>query len=98
MAELPRLNGIYQGPGRGAGRVYRLRPNGRAGRRVPAVRRLNFEAEHAPYDISGLVDSLQSLLDRRQIAEERFEVTLFSESALKKDWLLPEEDEAWRNL
>jgi len=26
------------------------------------------------------------------------EITLASESALAKDWLLPEEDEAWANL
>jgi len=26
------------------------------------------------------------------------ETSLFSESSLKKDWLKPEEDEAWKNL
>lgn len=31
-------------------------------------------------------------------ADERFEAALLSESALRRDWLLPEEDEAWRNL
>lgn len=30
--------------------------------------------------------------------EERFEATLLSESTLGKDWLKPEEDEAWRDL
>ena len=35
---------------------------------------------------------------KSKATEERFEATLLSESALRKDWLLPEEDEAWRNL
>ena len=26
------------------------------------------------------------------------ETLIFSENSLKKDWLLPEEDEAWQNL
>lgn len=29
---------------------------------------------------------------------ESLETTLLSESSLKKDWLRPEEDEAWKNL
>ena len=29
---------------------------------------------------------------------EILETTLLSESSLKKDWLRPEEDEAWKNL
>jgi hypothetical protein len=35
---------------------------------------------------------------KSRVVEERFEAALLSESALRKDWLLPEEDEAWRNL
>ena len=31
-------------------------------------------------------------------AEEKLEVSMLSESALQKDWLRPEEDEAWRDL
>lgn len=31
-------------------------------------------------------------------AREKLEVTLLSESSLQKDWLRPEEDEAWRDL
>ena len=31
-------------------------------------------------------------------SQERFESALLSESALQKDWLLPEEDEAWQDL
>jgi hypothetical protein len=28
--------------------------------------------------------------------KEKYEITVASESLLKKDWLKPEEDEAWR--
>ena len=35
---------------------------------------------------------------KQKVAEERFETALLSETALGKDWLRPEEDEAWRNL
>jgi hypothetical protein len=30
--------------------------------------------------------------------QEKFESALLSESALQKDWLKPEEDEAWQHL
>lgn len=30
--------------------------------------------------------------------QEKLEIPVLSESSLKKDWLLPEEDEAWRHL
>ena len=29
---------------------------------------------------------------------EKLDVAIMSESSLKKDWLKPEEDEAWQNL
>jgi hypothetical protein len=29
---------------------------------------------------------------------EKIEIVIASESSLKKDWLRPEEDEAWQNL
>ena len=35
---------------------------------------------------------------KAKASEDRSEVTLLSESALGEDWLLPEEDEAWRSL
>jgi len=31
-------------------------------------------------------------------AQEKLEITLLSEPSLQKDWLKPEEDEAWRDL
>jgi hypothetical protein len=32
------------------------------------------------------------------LVKEKIETLTISESALKKDWLKPEEDEAWQNL
>ena len=29
---------------------------------------------------------------------QKLDITIMSESALEKDWLRPEEDEAWQNL
>ena len=33
-----------------------------------------------------------------KVLEQKMETAIASESSLKKDWLRPEEDEAWRNL
>ena len=33
-----------------------------------------------------------------KIIKERMNIAMASESSLKKDWLKPEEDEAWQNL
>ncbi|OGP58504.1 MAG: DUF2281 domain-containing protein [Deltaproteobacteria bacterium RBG_13_61_14] len=46
---------------------------------------------------------LEEVLDfvhflKTKTAQERLDTALASESSLKKDWLSPEEDEAWRNL
>ncbi len=35
---------------------------------------------------------------KTKIIKERMNITIASESSLKKDWLKPEEDEAWQNL
>ena len=35
---------------------------------------------------------------KAKIIKERLDTAIASESSLKKDWLRPEEDEAWRNL
>jgi hypothetical protein len=35
---------------------------------------------------------------KAKVARERMETALASESSLEKDWLLPEEDSAWRDL
>ncbi len=35
---------------------------------------------------------------KSQVTQEKLGTALLSETALKKDWLRPEEDEAWRDL
>jgi hypothetical protein len=35
---------------------------------------------------------------KSQTSQERFEAALLSETALRKDWLRPEEDKAWCDL
>ena len=35
---------------------------------------------------------------KSQASQERFEAALLSETALRKDWLRPEDDEAWCDL
>ncbi len=47
--------------------------------------------------------SLQQVLDfvqflKTRASRERLETALLSESSLQKDWLKPEEDEAWQSL
>jgi hypothetical protein len=55
------------------------------------------EMEHAPERL------LHELLDfarflKHKSLNERRETALASENVLAKDWLRPEEDDAWRNL
>jgi len=35
---------------------------------------------------------------KSKIIKERLDIAIASESSLKKDWLKPEEDEAWQSL
>jgi hypothetical protein len=35
---------------------------------------------------------------KTKIIKERLDAAIASESSLKKDWMKPEEDEAWQNL
>jgi len=35
---------------------------------------------------------------KSRIVKEGLDISIASESSLKKDWLKPEEDEAWQNL
>lgn len=35
---------------------------------------------------------------KTKIIKERLDTAIASESSLKKDWLLPEEDKAWQSL
>ncbi len=57
--------------------------------------------------ISEIAQVPESLLDevldfvhflKTKIIKERLDIAIASESSLKKDWLKPEEDEAWQNL
>ena len=46
---------------------------------------------------------LEEVLDfvhflKTKITKERLDTAIASESSLKKDWLKPEEDEAWQSL
>lgn len=55
------------------------------------------EIEQVPEPLlEEVLDFLRFLKTKR--AHEKLEVSVLSESSLQKDWLRPEEDEAWRDL
>jgi hypothetical protein len=55
------------------------------------------EIEHVPEPLlEEVLDFVRFLKSKRM--QEKLEITLVSESSLKKDWLRPEEDEAWEHL
>lgn len=57
---------------------------------------LRNEIEHLPDDfVAEILDFVQFLKEKHM---RKTEALILSESSLKKDWLLPEEDEAWKNL
>ena len=62
------------------------------------------EKEAVVHEIEELpLSLLQEVLNfirflKARVAQERLETALLSETALQKDWLRPEEDEAWRDL
>jgi hypothetical protein len=55
------------------------------------------ELAKTPDDALAVVLSFIQFLNATQ-AQETMETALLSESALGKDWLLPEEEEAWQHL
>ncbi len=58
---------------------------------------LHKEIDTLPDEFAGeLLDFLRFLKEKH--VKEHIEATLLSESSLKKDWLLPDEDEAWQDL
>ena len=58
---------------------------------------LLYEIEQVPEPFLGeVLDFVQFL--KTKIAKERMNIAIASESSLKKDWLKPEEDEAWQSL
>jgi len=55
------------------------------------------EIEQVPEPL--LEQVLEFLLSlKSQYQQEKLEITMMSESSLAKDWLSPEEDEAWKDL
>ncbi len=55
------------------------------------------EIEQVPEPLlKEVLDFVRFLKGKRM--REKLETSLLSESSLKKDWLKPEEDEAWRDL
>ena len=55
------------------------------------------EIEKLPENLKDeLLDYIQYL--KSKAAKEKYDLALVSESSLQKDWLKPEEDEAWNDL
>jgi hypothetical protein len=55
------------------------------------------EIEQTPeFLLEEVLDFLQFIKVKH--IQEKSEITLLSESSLEKDWLKPEEDEAWQDL
>ncbi len=58
---------------------------------------LIYEIEHIPEQfLDEVIDFIQFL--KTKIIKERIETAIASETSLKKDWLQPKEDEAWKDL
>jgi hypothetical protein len=55
------------------------------------------EIEEVPEPFLGEVLDFVNFL-KGKLAREKLDVTIMSESSLGKDWLKPEEDEAWQDL
>lgn len=55
------------------------------------------EIEQMPDDLLDEVFDFLKVLQTKH-SQEKLEVSLLSESALARDWLRPEEDEAWQDL
>jgi hypothetical protein len=58
---------------------------------------LQNEIENLPDEYAGEIIDFIQFLKTKHTAEQR-DSLLLSESSLRKDWLLPEEDKAWENL
>ena len=55
------------------------------------------ELEHFPEPLLEEVISLIRVIKDKQ-KREKLSISILSESSLAKDWLRPEEDEAWKEL
>ena len=58
---------------------------------------LHKEIDSLPDEYAGEILDILNYVKRKH-AKENMEVTLLSETSLRKDWLSPEEDEAWQDL
>jgi hypothetical protein len=58
---------------------------------------LHRDIDALPEEFTEEIYDFVSFLKRKLINEYR-ESALLSESSLRKDWLCPKEDEAWKNL
>lgn len=75
----------------------RLDREQKRGRVVSIKEELISEIENAPEAlVSRLLDYLHLL--KSEASREKLEIMLLAESSFSKDWLKPEEDEAWRDL
>ncbi|RUT05914.1 hypothetical protein DSM106972_031200 [Dulcicalothrix desertica PCC 7102] len=55
------------------------------------------EIDQTPeYLLTEILDFVQFVKNKH--LQEKIEITIMSESSLAKDWLKPEEDEAWKDL
>lgn len=52
--------------------------------------------EESVFDTMLTLEDIKKLI--REFEIEKYETAMLSESSLAKDWLRPEEDEAWQNL
>ena len=64
---------------------------------MQSIREVIGEIKELPEPMLGEVLQFVRFL-KSQACQARMETTLLSETALKKDWLRPEEDEAWCDL
>ncbi|BDA70588.1 unknown protein [Rivularia sp. IAM M-261] len=55
------------------------------------------ELDQTPeYLLTEILDFVQFIKNKH--LQEKIEISIMSESSLAKDWLKPEEDEAWKDL
>ncbi|WP_009631472.1 DUF2281 domain-containing protein [Synechocystis sp. PCC 7509] len=56
------------------------------------------QIEHIPEPLLNEVLNFIQFLKYKHLASEKLETALLSEFSLQKDWLTPQEDEAWQHL
>lgn len=56
------------------------------------------QIEYIPEPLLNEVLNFIQFLKYKHLSQEKLETALLSESSLRKDWLTPEEDEAWQDL